>query len=373
MKVGITGADGLLGFHLRALLHARQGVQEIRLANRDTFRDNALLDYFVQGLDAIVHCAGMNRGDDAEIERVNRHLAEVLVAALERSGSRAALVYANSTHQSRDTAYGRGKRQAGELLENWGRSVGASVCNAILPHVFGEFGKPFYNSVVSTFCHQLANGETPRIDIDGDLELVHAQDVARFFNEAVALSPAGGGEIRSVRINGRAQKVSEMLGRLEALLARYYENVFPDLRDPLDLQLFNTLRSYLFPAQYPRALHLHSDARGDLFEAVKSDQGGQTFMSSTHPGITRGNHYHLRKVERFLVVGGEAEIRLRRLFSDEVVSFRVCGGQPAFVDMPTFHTHSITNIGSGELQTLFWTNEIFDPNDADTYAEAVDK
>lgn len=372
MKLGVTGADGLLGFHLRALLHARQDVQEVRLANRDTFRDNASLDQFVLGLDAIVHCAGMNRGEDAEIERVNRRLAEILVAALERNGSLAALVYANSTHQSRDTAYGRGKRQAGELLESWGRSVGASVCNLLLPHVFGEFGKPFYNSAVSTFCHQLANGETPRIDIDGDLELVHAQEVAKFFIEAVTQPSAGGSVVRSVRMSGRPLKVSEMLGRLEALLARYRENVFPDLRDPLDLRLFNTLRSYLFPAQYPRALRLNSDARGELFEAVKADQGGQTFMSTTHPGITRGNHYHLRKVERFLVVGGEAEIRLRRLFSDEIVSFRVSGGQPAFVDMPTFHTHSITNIGSGDLQTLFWTNEIFDPSDADTYAEAVD-
>lgn len=96
-------------------------------------------------------------------------------------------------------------------------------------------------------------------------------------------------------------------------------------------------------------------------------------MSSTHPGITRGNHYHLRKVERFLVIGGEAEIRLRRLFSEEIVSFKVSGRQPVFVDMPTFHTHSITNIGSSELQTLFWSNEIFDPNNADTYAEAVEK
>jgi UDP-2-acetamido-2,6-beta-L-arabino-hexul-4-ose reductase len=373
MKIGITGAGGLLGFHLRACLHARAGGDEIRLATRETFNDITALDRFVAGLDAIIHCAGVNRGGEAEVEQVNGLLAESLVASLLRTDSRATVAYANSTHLSRDTPYGRGKRRAGEVLEQWGRTAGATVCNVVLPHVFGEFGKPFYNSVVSTFCHQLATGEKPRIDIDGDLELVHAQEVARYLLDAVEAAPAEDAGVSCVRMNGRPLKVSDMLARLEFLLARYRDNVFPDLHDLLDLQLFNTLRSYLFPAYYPCAPRLHSDARGDLFEAVKSDQGGQTFVSTTHPGVTRGNHFHLRKVERFLVLGGEAEIRLRRLFSDEVVSFRVSGSQPAFVDMPTFHAHSITNVGSGELQTLFWANEIFDPNDADTYAEAVDK
>lgn len=373
MKIGITGAGGLLGFHLRACLHARQGGSEIRLATRETFRDLAALDRFVDGLDAIVHCAGMNRGDEAEVEHVNGQLAESLTAALTRTGSRPTVAYANSTHQSRDTPYGRGKRRAGEVLEQWGRATGAAVCNVILPHVFGEFGKPFYNSVVSTFCYQLANGDKPWIDMDGDLELVYAQDVASFLLGTIAAPLTDGANVRNIRMLGQPLKVSEMLARLESLLVRYRDNVFPDLCDPIDLRLFNTLRSYLFPAYYPRPLRLHSDARGDLFEAVKSEHGGQTFMSSTHPGVTRGKHFHLRKVERFLVVSGEAEIRLRRLFSDKVVSFRVNGRQPAFVDMPTFYTHSITNVGSGELQTMFWSNEIFDPNDADTYAEAVDQ
>jgi len=372
MKIGITGADGLLGFHLRALLHARQEAQEVRLATRETFRDDTSLDRFVLGLDAIIHCAGMNRGGEAEVESVNLLLAADLVAALERTGSWTRVIYANSTHHVRDTAYGRGKRAAGELLERWGHSSDSPVSNIVLPHVFGEFGKPFYNSVVSTFCHQLATGGTPQIEVDGELELVHAQEVASLFVEQLT-SARNAGATEGLRMKGRTLKVSELLTRLQELFERYRNNVFPDLRDPLDLRLFNTLRSYLFPAYYPRPLQLHSDLRGDLFEAVKSDEGGQAFMSSTHPGITRGNHYHLRKVERFLVIGGEAEIRLRRLFSDEIVSFKVSGRQPVFVDMPTFHTHSITNIGSSELQTLFWSNEIFDPNNADTYAEAVDK
>lgn len=372
MRIGVTGANGLLGYHVRALLHAGQGQHEISLATRETFADAALLDRFSDGLDAVIHCAGMNRGDEVEVERVNGWLAETLITSLGRTGSRAAIVYANSTHLARDTGYGRGKKLAGELLERWGRASGAAVNNVILPHVFGEFGKPFYNSVVSTFCHQLAHGETPNIDVDGDLELVHAQDAARFFVDWIESRACAEGVVQQSRMAGHPLKVSQMLVRLEALLARYGGNVFPNLGDPLDLRLFNTLRSYLFPGHYPGVLPLHSDERGELFEAVKADQGGQTFMSSTLPGVTRGNHFHLRKVERFLVVGGEGVIRLRRLFTNEVVAFRVSGGQPAYVDMPTFHTHAITNVGTGKLHTLFWANEIFDPKDPDTYSEMVE-
>lgn len=365
MKIGITGADGLLGFHMRALLHAGRR-HEIRLANRATFASPSLLDGFVDGLDGIVHLAGVNRAPEAEVESVNEQLALDLVAALVRKGVRPALVYANSTHIERDTAYGRGKRRAAQHFEQWAGDKGACFTNLVLPHVFGEFGRPFYNSVVSTFCHQLAAQERPEIQVDGDLELVHAQDVAARCLAALESSASG-----TVRMGGAPMKVSALLVRLRELCDTYRGQCLPDVTDPVNLKLFNTLRSYLYPRFYPAALTLREDQRGALFEAVKSHQGGQTFFSSTHPDITRGNHFHLRKIERFLVVKGEAEIRLRRLFSSDVQTFRVTGREPCFIDMPTFHTHSITNTGSEELLTMFWSNEIFDPADPDTYAETV--
>ena len=139
----------------------------------------------------------------------------------------------------------------------------------------------------------------------------------------------------------------------------------------MELDFFNTYRSYLYPDHYPVPLNLRTDARGGLFEAVKSHQGGQTFLSTTHPGVTRGRHYHHHKVERFLVVSGQAEIRIRRLFGDEVRVFKVNGAEPCFIDMPTFHTHEITNVGDTDLLTLFWSHEIFDPSNPDTYSEPV--
>jgi len=369
MRLGITGASGLLGFHARCCLHAHNGEYEIRLASRTTFESNDELDRFVCGLDGILHFAGMNRGDEQRIEAANIAITRDLVAALRRTNSRPAIAYANSTHCCRDTGYGRGKRASAELLEQWGAESGARVGNFILPHVFGEGGKPFYNSVVSTFCHQLARFEEPLIEIDGELELLHAQDVAKHLIAWLCNGNAYGG---CQRIEGTRMRVSAMLERLRMLLKRYVEQgTLPNLVAHLDLCLFNTLRSYLYPALYPRPLKLNKDARGELFEAVKADQGGQIFLSTTLPDATRGNHWHLSKIERFLVVGGRGTIRIRKLFSDEVLSFEVSGDAPVYIDIPTLHTHSITNTGEGLLQTLFWSNEIFDAAHPDTYSEAV--
>ena len=365
MKIGITGAAGLLGYHLRAWLYA-QGNKDLRLADRATFADLHALDAFVDGLDGIVHFAGMNRGDDAEVARTNVALAQSLAEALQKTHGRPAVVYANSTHVERDTAYGRGKRAAATVLETWAHAVDAPFCDLRLPNVFGEFGRPFYNSVVSTFCHQLAVGETPKIQIDATIDLMHVQDVARRVMNALKR-----GERGRVGVAGVPLKVSVLLEKLKALHGAYKMQVVPALSETMDVQLFNTLRSYMFPKHYPVPLMLHSDSRGSLFEVIKSGNGGQVFMSTTRPGVTRGNHFHTRKVERFLVAGGEAEICLRKLFTNEITTFRVRGSEPCYIDMPTFHTHNITNTGSSELTTLFWTNEIFDPADTDTYPEMV--
>ncbi len=365
MKIGITGINGLIGWHLRAYLYRRRDL-EVRGADRATFADPAALAEFVVGLDAVVHLAAMNRGDDAELEAVNVGLVEALVAACERTGAKPHIVLSSSTHVERETAYGRSKKAGAERLHRWAGKSGGSFTNLILPHVFGEFGKPFYNSVVSTFCHQLANGEMPAIAVDGQLELAHTQQVAERIVQAIEHRENG-----DRRMQGESLRVSQLLARLEQMSSLYERQVIPDLRQPPDLRLFNTYRSYLFPRHYPVTVEVRADHRGGLFEAVRSLNPGQTFLSTTKPGITRGNHYHTRKVERFLVTSGEAVIRLRKLFTRDVVEFRVSGSKPQYIDMPTFYTHDITNVGADELMTAFWAQEIFDPNDPDTFPETV--
>lgn len=365
LTIGVTGADGMLGTHVRAYLRTRPEVT-VRAAGRDTFAPGRLPE-FVDGCDAVIHLAGMNRGDDAVVAETNVDLSRQLISALEAVGSRAHVLFSSSTHVDRDTAYGASKRQAAEELAAWAVRSGGTFTNVILPGVFGEGGRPHYNSVVATFCHQLASGETPTPHGDAPIEQIHAQEVARRMFAMIQQSVTG-----TVRVEGAPLTVLGLLGTLTEMSETYRQHIIPDLREPIRRDLFNTYRSFLYPRHYPVPLTLHTDPRGSLFEAIKSPNGGQTFMSTTHPGVTRGNHFHTRKVERFLVSGGEAEIRLRHLFGTEIQTFRVSGDQPSYVDIPTLHTHNITNVGTSTLLTLFWTNELFDPANPDQVPEPVE-
>ncbi len=371
-RIGITGAGGLLGWHLRCWLRAHAtsaapAASAPLTAGRETFEDEAALRRFVSGCDVIVHYAGVNRGEAHEVEAANPEIARRLVDACEREDRMPHVIFASSVHAANDSPYGRSKRAATEILGAWAARTGAGFTNLLLPHVYGECGRPFHNSVVSTFCHQLAHGDEPRIDVDAPLELLHAQDLSDLVGEIAAEGRTGELRPRGVPV----RSVSALLDRLRTMMDAYRADLLPDLSDPFDVRLFNTLRSYLYPEGFPVALPLHSDERGALFEAVKAGSGGQTFVSSTNPGVTRGNHFHRFKVERFLVLRGSARIRVRRLFSERVWSFDVNGDRPAYVDMPTLHTHDITNTGADELVTLFWANEIFDSERPDTYREDV--
>lgn len=362
----LTGAQGFLGWHLRCHLKGEPGLQALAVP-REAFEDAAALAEALAGATVVFHLAGQNRGPDAEVEATNLRLADQLIAALERLPQAPAVVFANSIHHTRDTAFGRSKREAAWRLGAWADARGARFVDAVLPHLFGEGGRPFYNSAVATFCHQLAQGGTPQILEDGEVELLHAQRAsARLL--ALARDPQARG---TVRLEGARMRASEALARLQSFQTTYAAGILPRFETDLDLDLFNTYRACLYPARYPAPLTLHTDARGSLFEAVKTHHGGQAFLSTTKPGITRGRHYHRHKVERFLVVSGRAEIRIRRLFGEEVRVFPVSGESPCFVDIPTLHTHEITNAGDTDLLTLFWSHEIFDPAGPDTYSEPV--
>ena len=365
LRLGITGASGFLGWHLRAHLHARKDIQ-VLVADRSIFTDAAKLGEFVSNVDAIAHIAGTNRGTESEVMNGNLQPARQLVAACERAVTRPHILFTNSIQHERNTVYALAKRAAADCLEQWSISSGACFTNLILPHLFGEGGRPFYNSAISTFCYQISRHEEPTIIIDANLELVHAQRVASQIISVFEKQKAG-----LVRVEGTIINVSSAIERIKKIAAQYSDHIVPRLNSVFDLDLFNTYRSYLYPHKYPVPLQLHSDNRGSLFEAVKSLHGGQCFLSTTLPGITRGNHYHRHKLERFLVVQGDAVIRIRKLLTSKAIEFRVSGSTPAYVDMPALHTHNITNSGSSTLLTLFWSHEIFDPASPDTYAEPV--
>lgn len=371
MRIVITGAKGLLGWHTHARLHAvnraakfagKPNSFDIVALDHAAFDDNATLNNALVGANAVLHFAGINRAPDHEVEAGNPAIALRLAEACRSVGVLPHIVYANSTHAAHDTPYGRSKRFAGKVLSE----IGGKYTDMVLPHIFGECARPQYNNVTATFIEAVIAGETPHINPNGNVSLLHAGAAAHAALEAIIAGTTG-----TLRPEARSIAVAELFTILERLHADYKANIFPDLSDPFMVSLFNSYRAALYPDGFPRPLKLNRDARGTLFEAVKGGGGGQTFMSTTMPGVTRGDHFHLNKVERFLVIQGEAVIRIRRVLSDEVWEYRVSGDVPSPVDMPTLHTHSIQNTGATELLTLFWTHDLFDPLNPDTFADRV--
>ncbi len=358
----VTGSGGMIGWHLSVFLDAQSDTVNLIRCDRARFNDDTFLADAVSKSDVIVHLAGMNRGDEDEIVTANIGMADRLIKFCRSSDVKPHVIYSSSTHVDGPTRYGYSKRTAGEHFEAWAADTGSHFCNLVLPHVFGELGKPFYNSVVSTFASQIVKGESPTVTGDGDLNLLHSHEVSKLIWDKIATGFSG-----TCRPEGLPIKVSQLLERLQSLWARYQGGVMPNFDDLFDVRLFNVMRSYLDHEQRRIDLTLHEDNRGDLFEAVRADGRAQVFVSTTKPGITRGNHFHFRKVERFLVFSGKAKIRLRKVLTDEIFTYEVSGDQLQAIDIPTLHTHNITNVGDEPLLTLFWTNEHYDPADSDTF------
>ena len=364
-RVVVTGATGFIGWHTQVRLHALGGFEVIPISH-EAFASEDLLTA-VADSDLVIHLAGINRASDTELELGNLAIAGRLVEALKAAGSQAAVVFADSIHSASDTPYGRGKRRAGEALQAWGRASGAKVTLAILPNLFGEHGRPNYNSFVATFAARIAAGKMPEINVDHPIPLMHVQDAV-----AAMIAAWSSGYEGILEPHGPSLMVSEVRDKFLAFHEVYRTGDIPALHNDVDVALFNTLRAAMFPTAYPFKPTPRSDQRGTLVESVRVHGGeGQTFVSSTHPGFVRGEHFHLRKIERFQVLSGRAVIRLRRVLTDEVVEFEVSGEVPAVVDMPTMWAHSIKNVGTEELVTLFWASELFNPDAPDTYPEPV--
>ncbi|MDH3578247.1 MAG: NAD-dependent epimerase/dehydratase family protein [Gammaproteobacteria bacterium] len=371
MRIVVTGARGLIGWHAHARLHAMNCAArfsgdpepyEIVALGHKEFDDDTSLTAALTDAQAVLHFAGVNRASEEEVRKANPAIATRLAVACKAAGEMPHVIYANSTHAASDTPYGRSKRQAGEILE----AATDRYTDLVLPHVFGEGARPFYNNVTATLIAKILAGESPEINPEGRVQLIHAGAAAQSAIDAVLEGTTG-----QIAPEGRLTPVPDLYEKLVAFHLGYSQNTYPDLSDSFDRDLFNSYRATTYPGDWPRPLKLNTDPRGTLFEAIKGGGGGQTFLSTTKPGITRGDHFHLGKVERFLVIQGEAVIRIRRVLSDNVWEFKVSGDTPAPVDMPTLHTHSIENIGDTDLLTLFWTHDLFDPENPDTFADKV--
>ncbi len=375
MKIGITGSNGFVGYHLTQFLKLNDKNRIVNF-HREWFHASDLLDAFVRDCDVIVHLAGINRHEsDEELYRLNVEMGQKLADSLARTGSSAHVIMSSSTQEERENPYGNSKKAARETLAHWASESNGQFTGLLIPNVFGPFGKPNYNSVVATFCHKIANGENPEIHVDGEIGLIYVLDLVKQISEIIdspeKLERESGVATQLISFTKKI-KVSELLAQLKSIKEQYMDNYsFPSLVEEFDKALFNTFRCYVPTDFYPAKFVQHKDNRGAFVELARTDTPGQTSYSTTVPGITRGNHYHTRKAERFAVIKGKALIQLRKIGTDEVINYELDGNEPAFVDMPIWTTHNIKNIGDEELLTVFWINEPFDANDPDTYFETV--
>ena len=366
-KIGITGQKGFVGSHLYNTLGLFPEEFERVDFQKEYFEDETKLDEFTSKCDVIVHLAAMNRHESEEvIYETNVRLAQNLVESLKRTNATAHVLISSSTQEERGNLYGQSKREGREAIAQWANEHGGKVTGLIIPNVFGAFGKPYYNSFIATFCYQLTHGETPHIANDGEVNLIHVQELVMRIIE----------EIRSENSQPQlwveptaTKKVSEVLALLNDYKTKYFEGgEIPYLKDQFEHNLFNSFRTYIdYKTFFPVKFMQHKDPRGAFVEVIRLGIGGQCSFSTTVPGVTRGNHFHTRKIERFAVIKGKALTQLRKIDTDEVLDFYLDGSEPAYVDMPIWYTHNIKNIGEEELYTIFWINEPYNPDDPDTY------
>lgn len=377
IKIGITGQAGFVGTHMFNTLGLNSEKFERIPFEDEYFSDNSKLNAFVESCNAIVHLAAMNRHNDPQvIYDTNIQLVKKLILACESTNSTPHILFSSSTQEERDNLYGKSKKEGRELLESWAKRNNAKFTGFVIPNVFGPFGNPYYNSVIATFCHQLTHCEQPKIEVDGEIKLIYVSELVNEIINRITIQSEQKNTsiIETVQILHTSQiKVSALLQKLTDFKHNYFEKgIIPNLDKPFERNLFNTFLCYIDHKNFfPFHLKLNTDDRGSFVETVKLNSGGQVSFSTTVPGITRGNHFHTRKAERFAVIKGKARIEIRKIGTDRILSFDLDGSQPSFVDMPVWFTHNITNIGDDELYTIFWINEHYNPEDGDTYFEKV--
>jgi UDP-2-acetamido-2,6-beta-L-arabino-hexul-4-ose reductase len=363
-RVVVTGAAGFIGSNLCVALSRRD---DVALFAFDVEAGERELAAALAGCDLVYHLAGVNRPPDpAAFEAVNADFTRHVCSLLEANPRRPHVLLSSSTQAALDNGYGRSKLAAEVALADWAQAGHGSVAIYRLPGVFGKWCKPEYNSVVATFCHNTARDLPIRIDdAASSVALVYVGDVVGHFVSLLDRPPSGC-ERRQVDPEFQTT-VGELADLIAGFRAAQQAADLPDLGSPFVRRLHATYLSYLDPAELGFNLNLKRDGRGELAELLRQPHAGQVFFSRTRPGITRGNHYHDSKTERFIVLDGEGIVRLRRLGSHDVLEYAVSGESPRPVIIPPGYAHSIENVGAGDMLTLFWASEVFDPGQADTY------
>ena len=376
MNILITGAKGFIGKNLIAELNnIKEGKAkgyhlnpELTLFEYDIYTDPSLLDGYCKDADFVFHLAGVNRPkEQSEFMEGNFGFTSLLLETLKKHGNNCPVMISSSIQAELDNPYGVSKKAGEDLLLEYGRETGSDVLIYRFPNVFGKWCRPNYNSAVATFCHNVAHDLPIQVnDRSVNMTLVYIDDVVKELIAALEGNPNRSGEFCKVPVEHQIT-----LGEIVDLIYSFKESrknlLVADLSDPFTKKLYSTYLSYLPEDRFSYPLKMNVDERGSFTEFLKSNDRGQVSVNISKPGITKGQHWHHTKNEKFLVVSGKGVIRFRKIDEEKVQEYFVSGEKLEVVDIPVGYTHNIENLGETDMVTVMWVNEVFDPQRPDTF------
>jgi UDP-2-acetamido-2,6-beta-L-arabino-hexul-4-ose reductase len=365
MKILVTGAKGFIGKNLIAELKNRKYID---IYEYDTETDPSLLGEYCKDANFVFHLAGVNRPKEhAEFMEGNFGFTSTLLDTLKRNNNTCPIMISSSTQAELDNPYGKSKKAGEDLIFDYSKETGAKVLIYRFPNVFGKWCRPNYNSAVATFCHNVAHGLPITVnDPSVIMNLVYIDDVVDELINALEGKENRSGDFCAVSVV-HTITLGEIVDLILSFKKSREERSIPDMADEFTKKLYSTYLSYLPEDNFSYELKMNIDNRGSFTEFIKTPDRGQVSVNISKPGITKGNHWHHTKNEKFLVVSGKGVIRFRKIQSDEVVEYFVSGEKMEVIDIPTGYTHNIENLGDTDMVTIMWANESFDPEKPDTY------
>lgn len=365
MKILVTGSNGFIGKNLIAELK-HQNCHEIMAFDQET--DPSLLDAYCEQAEFVFHLAGVNRPEKTEdFMTGNFGFTSTLLEGLKKYHNTCPVMISSSIQATLDNPYGESKRAGEELIFTYGQTTGARILVYRFPNVFGKWCRPNYNSAVATFCHNIARDLPIQInDPNVVMNLVYIDDVVSELLKALEGQERRRLEFCEVETT-HVVTLGDIVSHLQSFKASRSDRMIPDMSDAFVKKLYSTYLSYIPKDAFSYELKMNCDHRGSFTEFIKTPDRGQVSVNISKPGITKGNHWHHSKNEKFLVVSGQGVIRFRKMDEDEVIEYYVSGDKLEVVDIPVGYTHNIENLGSTDMVTIMWANEAFDPNKPDTY------